>query len=638
MRLRTAALALVILACGLQPAAAQERFKRADSRRPYAHHVELYDARDRVVDPTDEAALPYSPASTCRRCHDYAAISSGHHFNAASGAGAERPGEPWILADPRTGTQLPLSYRGWPGTYTPSDVGLDAHRFTQTFGRQLPGGSVTYTGAAADQGRWLLSGALEVDCMMCHAASRAYSQERWAKEVAAENYAWAPAAALGLARSSGEVKTLPNDQDPAEREKLPTTVYDLSAFADDGTVFFDIVRLPRDAACYACHTVNAVGPGATPRWARDGDVHLRAGLSCADCHRNGIDHDMVRGFEGESHPSGIPVRTLSCRGCHLDETDGHGNVVARGGRLGAPKARHVGLPPLHLEKLSCTACHSGPRPSPVAGAVQTAMAHGLGIPSQTRTDDDLPLIVQPVLRRDAAGVIQPQRMMWPSFWGWRSGEKVAPMAPDLAYQTIRRALRIRKDLRAELGKAASGDAAREEAFRAGIAKALAAFAKTRDDATPVFVAAGRIYCLAAEGETLVVTEDPVAAPCAWPLAHDVRPAREATGATGCVECHAAGAPFLHGTASARGPVPEVAPLTTTMAERTDQDPQLISAWEQAFGARDGFKWVGFVVLGAVALILLMWILVGGSGFLKLLGRGRRGRSSQDTPDPPAAES
>ena len=40
------------------------------------------------------------------------------------------------------------------------------------------------------------------------------------------------------------------------------------------------------------------------------------------------------------------------------------------GRMGAPEPIHKGLPPVHLEKLSCTACHSGQfpvgAPQPVA--------------------------------------------------------------------------------------------------------------------------------------------------------------------------------------------------------------------------------------------------------------------------------
>ena len=31
----------------------------------------------------------------------------------------------------------------------------------------------------------------------------------------------------------------------------------------------------------------------------ESDVHLKAGLNCIDCHRNGLEHDMVRGYEND---------------------------------------------------------------------------------------------------------------------------------------------------------------------------------------------------------------------------------------------------------------------------------------------------------------------------------------------------
>ena len=39
--------------------------------------------------------------------------------------------------------------------------------------------------------------------------------------------------------------------------------------------------------------------GLESRWTHDGDIHLIKGMLCVDCHRNGADHMMVRGYEGE---------------------------------------------------------------------------------------------------------------------------------------------------------------------------------------------------------------------------------------------------------------------------------------------------------------------------------------------------
>ena len=48
--------------------------------------------------------------------------------------------QPWILTDQETGTQLPLSYRGYEGAFYPRDLGMSDEGFVSVFGRHLPGG------------------------------------------------------------------------------------------------------------------------------------------------------------------------------------------------------------------------------------------------------------------------------------------------------------------------------------------------------------------------------------------------------------------------------------------------------------------------------------------------------------------
>ena len=121
--------------------AGESRFAVTNSRSQYAHWIDLYDANDHRIDPTDPNAAPYSPLHTCGRCHDYEAISHGWHFNAMrQDAVHGRRGEPWVWVDTRTGTQLPLSYRGWRGTYDPHKLGISEWEFVLQFGRHMPGG------------------------------------------------------------------------------------------------------------------------------------------------------------------------------------------------------------------------------------------------------------------------------------------------------------------------------------------------------------------------------------------------------------------------------------------------------------------------------------------------------------------
>ena len=332
-------------------AADGSKFYHSDGDARFLHHIHLYDANNRKIGP--DSTTPYSTEKTCGRCHDYETISHGWHFNAVLEDSVEgRQAEPWIWTDPRTGTQLPLSYRSWNQTHQPRDLGITAWEMTKQFGGRIPGGGV---GQKSDEempsetvSRWPLSGTLEIDCLACHSVSGKYDFNARREQIEEENFAWAATAALRIATIKGSVSRLKEGADPASEEtkaKLPQMTYDAGAFASDGTVFMDLIRKPENNACYQCHSHRTVSEeGIDARWVHDQDVHLRSGMQCVDCHRNGIDHHIVRGFDGEVHPSGQSMTTLSCSGCHL------GTATELAGRLGSPKPEHAGLPPVSLRK------------------------------------------------------------------------------------------------------------------------------------------------------------------------------------------------------------------------------------------------------------------------------------------------
>jgi len=135
-------IALVVV-CGMlnRPARAADSWARSDSDARYLHHINLYDANNRKI--TAESNQPYSPRRTCGRCHDYETIAHGWHFNASLPDTIDgRPGEPWIWTEPKTGTQLPLSYRNWEQTYDPNAVGLTSWQIASHFGTRIPGGNL----------------------------------------------------------------------------------------------------------------------------------------------------------------------------------------------------------------------------------------------------------------------------------------------------------------------------------------------------------------------------------------------------------------------------------------------------------------------------------------------------------------
>ena len=658
--------------------AEESRFAHANSRAQYVHRIELYDAEGKRIDPKSENAAPYSPMKTCGKCHDAAAIAHGFHFNAFDpNSAAGRPGEPWIWTDARTGTQIPLSYRNWPGTYRPADLGISPWDFTLKFGHHLPGGGPgdpAATVAEAKDGqadaaageaktdekeaekaapnRWKLSGNLGVDCMMCHRKTASYNPEVWAEQIADQNFAWASTAAMGLAKIDGRVSALPDDFDPAaktdkpSRHSLPKTAYDQSLFDAEGKAFFDVIRKPLDNSCYYCHSTRPVGEHAPAKWMRDQDVHLASGLTCVDCHRNGIDHDMVRGFDGENHPAGKAATTLSCKGCHLGEEDA---ALIAAGRLGAPKPLHKGLPLVHLEKLSCTTCHSGPVLDDASQPMQTAKAHELGLHAH-REDSQPPVIMQPVLMVDDEKVLHPNRMTWPSFWGILAEDgTLKPLNPDAVFSSLRGPLRVRKDFTSEVAavRVSSKDkkellgeerskvpeeewTAEEKAkydefvqtqakeiYQEKLVKALTGLAKDFPQGTPVFVTAGKAYRLSGEKD-IEQFDHAAAEPVSWPLSHDVRSARQSLGVKGCTECHTPGSSIFYATVSSAGPAPDtgVEPVTRTMIEFQDRDTQLFDLWNQSFAGRPLFKIMGFTSAAIVTAVLLLYFFLGLNGILK----------------------
>ena len=377
---------------------------------------------------------------------------------------------------------------------------------------------------------------------------------------------------------------------------------------------FQVTRRPPSANCYYCHT-SQTAPGDA-RWHSDLDIHLRAGMVCVDCHRNGLDHMIVRGYEGEARDRTITdatidlrakiiqrddaaisgddarqlarrqlgaelgmIDTLTCSGCHAS------------GRFGSPRPIHKGLPPVHFEKLTCTACHSGPLPGPLPEIVQTSLAHKLGLLSPVRGKNTAPIIVQPVFLYDTDGRIAPCKMVWPSYWARLKGGKLTPLLPAEAAKS------------AGLPKQKTEEALRDPyntkpLTDQQIQHALESLADNSSEA--VFLAAGKMYRL--DKGKLVAEESAAAAPYSWALAHDVRPARQALGAKGCADCHASDSPTFLGTVLARGPVEPAKGLNKEMWELRGEDKTWIEAFAFCFKFR---PWLKCIVFGAAFVVLVV---------------------------------
>jgi hypothetical protein len=603
---------LPVLAAPLRAADEEEGLLRSDSQAPYVHRIALYDHDGGVISPEDEPALPYSPRMTCGKCHDYGTISRGWHFNAPlRGVEPGRRGEPWFLVEPRSGTVLPVSGRAWAGAYTPEEVGLTNWQFVQRFGRHTPGGGFGEPRGSTlpdspMQMRWGVSGKLEVDCMVCHSADQQHDPAEAAAQIEKENFRWVPTVALGLAVVRGEARKAPDEWDPLvppdpdfPERAGPQLIWDRSRFDPDDRVLFNIVRQPPNERCYFCHSFRVVGSGALPETQTTQDVHVAAGLKCADCHRNGLDHMIVRGYRTEAQERGEPeIAVFSCEGCHLGVGGGQGAETVLGGRYGARHPQHRGLPPVHFEELTCTACHSGPWPEMDAKRFQTALAHGLGLASQERDDDMLPRIVGPVFARQHDGRIAPQRLVWPCFVGLLSDSGVRP----LPWIVTEGASELLDRTSLTLDEQDIGEFLRHlDALMWGTEPPL------HED--PVCVRGGRLYQLNAAGD-LETTEHPAAAPYRWSIGHNVRPAAQSLGVKDCTDCHADGAPIYFGRiADADDPEADGRPVRL-MHELRGDDAVFARMWNLGFTFRPAFKWFGFACVGVLGLVLLHYVLAG----------------------------
>jgi hypothetical protein len=124
-----------------------------------------------------------------------------------------------------------------------------------------------------------------------------------------ENFMWAPTAATLLGRVQGEAIKLKDNWDPADPDARPPpkVFYRADRFDVQNNVVFQVTRRVPNDRCYYCHTNVDAGRGDAgqtsleSRWNHDRDIHLIKGMLCSDCHRNGVDHMTVRGYEGEEH-------------------------------------------------------------------------------------------------------------------------------------------------------------------------------------------------------------------------------------------------------------------------------------------------------------------------------------------------
>jgi len=559
------------------------------SRSVPVHLIELYDEDGRQIRATDKDPKPFSTRQTCGQCHSYETISQGWHFNAhQADVPAGRSGEPWVLTDFRARTLIPVSGRAWPGTFRPEEVGMSPWDFMTRFGMHFPGGSYGEMEAEDPEQviRQNISGTYEINCLMCHHADFRQDASETAMQLARQNYRWAAAGGSGKAVISGVAMELSSFFDPEFDEGIKTTYRD-GVFDKDNKVFFDIAATPQDRQCYYCHSNHDTRVSEYEEWTRDEDVHLASGMTCTDCHRNGLDHWIARGNE-DAHGT---AKTLSCKGCHLLDDD---ETIPQAGRLGAPMPRHAGIPPIHFEKMNCTACHSGTWPEEQPGRWRTARIHRLGLHDKHKQDLRLPHIYAPVLLKGQDGKIGSHYLMWPSFWATLKDDEITPIPPEA--------------VRAAAGRILLTDVELADDWRPlteeQIGEVLTLLRGEPDRGDPVYVTGGLLYSLNADG-AVQSKEHSAAGAYAWPMAHDVRPASQSLGVRDCADCHTTDSPFFFAGVQRDTPI-QGDKQFVQMVELQGINRLYMRLFNASFVFRPVLKIVALTACGLIGLVLLIY--------------------------------
>jgi hypothetical protein len=360
--------------------------------------------------------------------------------------------------------------------------------------------------------------------------------------------------------------------------------YSPSHFLPSGKVAFDIVREVKSSRCYYCHTNADVEMTGSSRWKATEDVHLARGITCVECHRNGLDHMITRGYEGAGDAS------FTCKGCHMESNT-----------MGAPHPDHEGLPPIHFQKLTCTACHSGPLPAASTRQLKNGMTHGLGEFNVNKSAQALPHIYYPVFAQQEDGKIGPNRLVWPAFWGRLRQGSVQPLSPD----QVKAAL-----VKGKLTTPLALDGSWSKADELWVAQVLRLLNEDSPAGPAVYIAGGKLHLL--DGAGKVQTEESAQAqPYLWPLAHDVRPASQALGAKGCQDCHSEDAAIFFGNVAVDSPLAADRTAQWKMIRfeknvQADDQLRLARSWRY----RPWLKAAGLAAAGLLLLFLLAYVLRG----------------------------
>ncbi len=238
---------------------------------------------------------------------------------------------------------------------------------------------------------------------------------------------------------------------------------------------------------------------------------------------------------------------------------------------------------------------------------KTSRSHALATYGANPADDRLPYVQLPVFAPGHDGKLQPHRLIWPAYWASVAGDDVVPLSPDAVKEAAADLIPHQNDLTGPSWP--EMDSEKVKAVLEALAESL------EEGRKAAYVSGGRLYSI--EGEEVVSQRHAAGEPYMWPLAHNVRPARQALGIRGCQDCHAQDSPIIFGNIAVDGPLTDPNERVS-MTEFGGMDVAAARRFAGTFAFRPMLKFgavAACVLIGLVLLWLVMRVLdglIGGS--------------------------
>jgi hypothetical protein len=303
--------------------------------------------------------------------------------------------------------------------------------------------------------------------------------------------------------------------------------------------------------------------------------------------------------------------SFTCEGCHTANTnDGKPN----NGNLGAPIPQHLGIPPIHFERLACTTCHSGVWPESEHYLVKNSRSHFLGMHGTNKAKNVFPHIISGVYTESENGKIEPRNLIWPSFWAVKdSVNNITPLPLSFVESTIRPILALDSIYN-------FGDwPAISDSTVISVIQKIDSLYPVKSEY--IYVSGGKFFSV---DNYLKSEEDFYTEGYSWKTSHNVRPAAQALGVNGCQDCHSIGSAFFNSKINVESSLLSESGETISASTFQNNSQLYQSFFSLTFYFRPWLKFLIILSAFAILIVLLGFTFYGLKGFAKIISQKNDG--------------